>query len=282
MISGPDWLGLHGKVCVVTGAGGGIGAAIVRAFAEMGGRVALLDRDIAAAERAASALTGAPGQLLPLSCNVTDPENVQSTANAIRRSLGPCEVLVNNAGVLKPGSLASLPVDDWNAMLAINLSGYFVCAQIFAQHMLERNGGSMVHVASIAARQPQGFSGAYSVSKAGIVMLSRQLALELGPHGIRSNSVSPGLIRTPLTEKFYEQEDVAERRAAIVPAGRVGTPGDVADVVAFLASGRSAYVNGDDITVDGGFSLALMGQIPRPGYEANGPAATHEYLSGRR
>ncbi len=264
-----DWLGLWGKVCVVTGAGGGIGAAIAQVFVQSGARVALLDRDIAAAEGAATALNGEPGQLLPLSCDVADQENVRSAANAIHDALGPCDVLVNNAGVLRPGPLASLPLSEWNAMLAVNLTGYFLCAQVFAQHMLERNAGSMIHIASIAARQPQGFSGAYSVGKAGIVMLSRQLALELGSRGIRSNTVSPGLIRTPLTEKFYEQADVAARRAAIVPTGRVGKPRDIADVVAFLASHRSAYVNGDDITVDGGFSLALMGQVPRPGYEAN-------------
>ncbi len=262
-----DWLGLSGQVCVVTGAGGGIGSAIAESFVQAGAKVVLLDRDRAASERAACAMHAGAAQLLLLECDVSDPGSVAAAAAEVSRSIGPCDVLVNNAGLLRSSPLASLSVSEWNSMLAVNLTGYFTCAQVFGQQMFDRRCGSIVHVASIAARQPQGFSGAYSVSKAAIVMLSRQLALEWGPRGIRSNVVSPGLIRTPLTEKFYEQQDFAERRAAIVPARRVGAPRDVADVVLFLASNRADYVNGDEITVDGGFSLALMGQIPRPGYE---------------
>jgi NAD(P)-dependent dehydrogenase (short-subunit alcohol dehydrogenase family) len=262
-----DWLGLGGRVCVVTGAGSGIGSAIAEGFARAGAKVALLDRDRAANERAAAVLHAKAGHVLPLECDVSDPGSVVAAAAEILRSIGPCDVLVNNAGFLKPGPLASLPLSEWNTMLAVNLTGYFICAQVFGRQMFDRRSGSIVHVASIAARQPQGFSGAYSVGKAGIVMLSRQLALEWGPHGVRSNVVSPGLIRTPLSEKFYEQQDIAERRAAIVPTRRIGVPRDIADVVLFLACDRASYVNGDEITVDGGFSLALMGQIPRPGYE---------------
>jgi len=262
-----DWLALNGQVCVVTGAGGGIGSAIADGFAEAGAKVVLLDRDREASERAAAAIHGKAGSALPLECDVSDPASVAAAAAEVSRAIGACDVLVNNAGFLRAGPLASLSVSEWNSMLAVNLTGYFICAQAFGQQMLDRGRGCIVHVASIAARQPQGFSGAYSIGKAGIVMLSRQLALEWGPRGIRSNVVSPGLIRTPLSEKFYEQQDFAARRAAIVPSRRVGAPRDVADVVVFLASNRAGYVNGDEITVDGGFSLALMGQIPRPGYE---------------
>jgi len=265
-----DWLGLEGRVCVVTGAGGGIGSAIAEGFARGGGRVALLDRDGAASARVAAGLPAQPANVLPLTCDVADPDSVAAAASEILRVLGPCDVLVNNAGFLKPGPLASLPLSEWNAMLAVNLTGYFTCAQMFGGQMFGHGRGSIVHIASIAARQPQGLSGAYSVGKAGVVMLSRQMALEWGPRGIRSNVVSPGLIRTPLSEKFYQQPGAADRRAAIVPTRRIGTPCDIADAVLFLASDRAGYVNGDEITVDGGFSQVLMGQIPRPGYD-DGP-----------
>jgi glucose 1-dehydrogenase len=121
-------------------------------------------------------------------------------------------------------------------------------------------------VASVAAHHPQPRSGAYSASKAGVAILSRQLALEWGPSGIRSNVVSPGLIRTPLSEAFYQAPGVSERRAAMVPSRRVGTPEDIADVVLYLASDRAGYVNGADVAVDGGFAAVLMETVPRPGF----------------
>ena len=125
----------------------------------------------------------------------------------------------------------------------------------------------MVHIASIASRFPQAASGAYSVSKAGVVMLSQQIALEWGPLGVRSNVVSPGLVRTPMSEAFYQAEGVAERRAKAVPLGRVATPDDIAEVVIYLGSDRAGYVNGEDICVDGGFGRTTMSTVPRPGFE---------------
>ncbi len=150
----------------------------------------------------------------------------------------------------------------------MNLSGYFLCAQAFGRQMREAKRGSLVHIASVAAHHPQTRSGAYSASKAGVAILSQQLALEWGPLGIRSNVVSPGLIRTPLSEAFYQEPGVTERRAAIVPSRRVGQPRDIADTVIYLASDRAAYVNGADVAVDGGFSSVLMDLVPRPGFQA--------------
>ena len=124
----------------------------------------------------------------------------------------------------------------------------------------------MVHIASIAATNPQPRSGAYSASKAAAAMLSRQLALEWGPDGIRSNVVSPGFIRTPMSEAFYQQPDVKERREKMLPSRRIGTPQDIADAVIFLASPRSAYVNGAEILVDGGLDQVMMELTPRPGF----------------
>jgi NAD(P)-dependent dehydrogenase (short-subunit alcohol dehydrogenase family) len=263
---GEEWLGLAGATAVITGAGGGIGRAIALGFARAGAAaLALLDRDEAAASGTAREIAGP--RALALACDVADPASVAAAAVRAEAELGPADVLVNNAGLLRPGPLATLSFAEWNALIATNLTGYFLCAQEFGRPMLARRRGTLVHVASIAASHPQGFSGAYSVSKAGVVMLSRQLAVEWGESGIRSNVVSPALVRTPMSEAFYRVPAIAERRAAMVPLKRVAAPADIAEVVLFLASPRSGYVNGEEILVDGGFARTLMDLVPRPGFD---------------
>ena len=262
-----DWLGLAGQNCAVTGAAGGIGRAIALGLAGAGCRVALLDRD---ADGLAETLrlvqeSGAEGRAI--GCDVSDPASVALAAQASLDAFGPCAVLVNNAGLLRPGPLATISLAEWNLLLSINLSGYLLCAQQFGSQMRMRGRGALVHIASIAGQHATGFSGAYSVAKAGIVMLSRQLATEWGGAGIRSNVVSPGMILTPLSQAFYDDPAITAARSAVIPAGRIGRPEDIADAVLFLASPRAAYVTGDEITVDGGFSRSIMGLIPRPGYE---------------
>jgi glucose 1-dehydrogenase len=148
----------------------------------------------------------------------------------------------------------------------VNLTGYLICAQAFGPGMMQRGSGALVHIASIAASNPQPRSGAYSPSKAAVAMLSRQMALEWGPQGIRSNIVSPGLIRTPMSESFYQAPGIKERREAMLPSRRIGTPQDIADAVLFLASPRAGYVNGAEILADGGLSTVVMEQTPRPGF----------------
>lgn len=266
-----DWLDLADRVAVVTGAGGGIGRATAVALAAAGCRVGLLDRaaDTLAATRAEIEASG--GTVAALACDIADPDSVADAARRSHDALGPCDILVNNAGMLQPGKLEDLPVAEWNRLLAVNLTGYFVASQEFGRQM-HGSGGVLVHVASIAATHPTGFGGAYSVAKAGVVMLSRQLAMEWAPYGIRSNCVSPGMIQTPLSQAFYEQPGATERRAATIPSARIGQPGDIADAVLFLASPRSGYVNGDEIVVDGAFTRNLMSFIPRAGYEPVRPA----------
>ena len=261
-----SWLGLEGRTCVITGAGGGIGRATALAFAAAGARVVLLERDEANLATTAKEVAAQSGQAAAaIACDVSDQASVEAAAEQAERAAGRCHILMNNAGILRPGALASLTLAEWNALMSVNLTGYFLCAQAFGRQMLAGSGGAIVHTASIAASEPQGASGAYSVSKAGVAMLSRLIALEWGPR-VRSNVVSPGLVETPMSQAFYQVEGVREKRSAMTTAKRIGRPQDIADAALFLASDRASYVTGQELIVDGGFSQMLMSLVPRPGY----------------
>jgi glucose 1-dehydrogenase len=253
-------------VCVVSGAGSGIGAAIAQGLAAVGARVALLDRNAEGAGRLAAALRGQGGDALAVACDIADEAAVKVAARRVRQELGPCNALINNAGLLRAGSLDSVSLADWNTVLAVNLTGYLLCSREFGRDMLEAGHGSIVHVASIAALHPQSRSGSYSPSKAGVLLMSRQMATEWGPQGVRSNAVCPGMIRTALSAKFYDEPGFEERRAAVTASRRVGEPIDIANPAIFLASDRSSYMNGAELLVDGGLGCMLMDMVPRPGF----------------
>ena len=265
--NGRDWLGLHDRACVITGAASGIGRETAIQFATVGAKVVAIDRDGDGCSQTAEEVRKQGGVGLALECDVSEVEDVSAAVGRTLSTFGRCDVLINNAGVLQPGRLEALSLADWNELLQINLTGYFLCSQAFGRDMVARGSGVLVHIASIAASQPQGMSGAYSASKAGVAMLSRQLAFEWGPRGIRSNAISPGLIRTPLSESFYQAPGVKERREAAVPLRAIGRPLDIANVAVFLASFRAGYISGQDIVVDGGLSQTLMSHVPRPGYD---------------
>ncbi len=261
-----SWLGLEGKLAVITGAAGGMGRAMAESFTAAGARVALLDLSAEATKALADEINAKGGRAAGFACNTADQAQVEATAAAVASQCGDADILVNNAGILRPGPLDSITLQQWNELLAVNLTGYLLCAQAFGKAMRARKSGAMIHIASIAASNPQPRSGAYSASKAGVALLSRQIALEWGPDGIRSNIISPGLIRTNMSEAFYQAPGVAERRAAIVPSRRIGTGQDIADATLFLASPRASYVNGAEILVDGGVDQIMMDFVPRPGF----------------
>lgn len=259
------WLGLERRVCVVTGAGSGIGAETARQFAAAGAWVAVVDRDAESAAAVAADIERKGGRALGVVADVAKADAVAAAAARTHKELGPCRVLVNNAAVRNREVLLDIDLEAWNRVLAVNLTGALVCTQAFAPQMIAAgNGGSIVHVASLLGHHPQIDSGAYSVSKAGLGMLSRVLALELAPHRIRSNVVSPGFTRTPANEASYRDPGTAAAREGRIPLGRVASPADLADVIVFLASDRAGYVTAQDLLVDGGVDATLMGVVPRP------------------
>ncbi len=256
------WLNLEGRVCVVTGAAGGIGRAIVQTLSEVGAIPVLLDLELEKVKAAAEGLTG---EYLALQCDVSSEDDVQKAKDAVIRTLGCCDVLVNNAAVLRPKPLRESRLADWQAGIAINLNGYYNCARIFGEDMLQRESGTMVHVGSITAHfpQPQGLD--YAPAKAAIGILSQQIAAEWGGKGIRSNVVNPGMIQTAMTAMLNADPAITAQRAALPASKRLGKPEDIANVVAFLASERSSYVNGAELMATGGLHVMLMSFIPQPG-----------------
>src|SRR5438874_5793943 len=154
-----NWLGLKDRVCVVTGAGGGIGRAVAFGMAGAGASVVLLDKDEERCRATADMLRPNGARTLALACDIADPKSVATVEHA-SRAVGPCDILVNNAGMLLPGSLATVLLEEWNQLLSVNLTGYLLCAQAFGKPMIERGRGAIVHTASIAGSNAQGFSGA--------------------------------------------------------------------------------------------------------------------------
>ncbi len=260
-----DWLGLRGRVCVVTGAGSGIGAETARELARAGAWVAVLDRHQEAAAAVVAEIQKVGGQAIALCADIADPDTVSVAAQRVEQAFGACQVLVNNAAIRHREPLMDIGLDAWNRVLSVNLTGALVCTQAFAAQMIAAGqGGSLIHVASLIAHFPQGGSGPYCASKAAMISLSNTLAIELAPHRIRSNIVSPGQIRTPASEVVYSDPVLAAARARAHPAGRVGKPEDLANTIAFLASDRSDFINAQEILVDGGISVTLMDANKRP------------------
>ncbi len=241
---------LDGKVALVTGAAQGIGEATARLLSSEGANVACADVNLGGVEALAGNIGG-----MALGGSVAEPETAAAWVRAIVDGWGRLDVLINNAGITRDAMSHKMTMDQWDAVLSVNLKGSFVCSQAAMAFMREHGGGAIVNTASIAAFGNIGQAN-YSASKAGIVGLTRTLALEGARGGIRVNAVAPGFVETPMTSTI--PDDLREQMIAKIPLKRTAKPEDVAKVHLFLVSDDSAYVTGQLIVIDGGLTLGGM------------------------
>jgi NAD(P)-dependent dehydrogenase (short-subunit alcohol dehydrogenase family) len=244
---------LQGKAAIVTGGGAGIGGAISILFAREKARVAVADIDFGAAQATAAKIAENGGSALALRADVRSAGEVERMVRDAVTALGGLDILVNNAGVGTDGDVVQLPEEEWRRVLDVNLTGVFLCCKYAIPHMKRGGGGSIVNIASIAARVGGSVSCVYPASKAGVVALSRNTALKFAVAGIRVNCVCPGHVDTALT---YTLKDPRVRKALIgsYPMGRLGTAEEIAAAVLFLASDESSFVTGSELVVDGGYT----------------------------
>ena len=246
---------LTDKTAVISGAASarGIGRASARLFANHGARVAILDLDAAAAKGAAEEL--GPGHI-GIGCDVGDLTNCRQAAEQAIAAFGKIDILINNAGISQPLKLMDIAPEDWQLVVDVNLTGVLYLSQAFIPHMRTRKQGSIACMSSVSAQRGGGIFGGphYSAAKAGVLGLSKAMARELGPDGIRVNSVTPGLIQTDITGGKLTPEMTADIIKGI-PLNRLGDAKDVANIYLFLASDLSAYVTGAVIDVNGGMLI---------------------------
>ncbi len=248
-----------GKTAVVTGAGQGIGRAIALNLAESGADIGLVVRSsVDKAAAVADEIQRLGRRVFVYKADIADEKALEAAMAAAAVDLGRIDVLVNNAGA--PGTrglaLHELSTQQWRAVIDVNIHGtYFACRSVIPR-MIAASGGAIINVSSIAALRPLAFWGSYSISKIGVVMLTRQLALELAQYGIRVNAVAPGLIATPRTESSLSDPELVTMRMPGLPFGRPGQPAEIAEIVSFLASGHASYITGQIVVADGGESDA--------------------------
>lgn len=261
-----SWLGLTGKVAVVTGAVGGMGTKIVAEFAKQGVNVALVDILEERVTQYSKEIHEKYGvNTLAVKCDASKEEDVDYAVKVVVDHFGKVDILVNTAAILHSSLFEELSLDEWQKTLDINLTGYFLMSQRFGRVMINQGKGSMVHISTLLSKFPETYSGAYSVTKAGVNMLSRQMAAEWGQYGVRSNCIMPSLVKTPLSENFYKNKEIEEKRKDITASKRIGNLDDIANAVLYLASDRSDYTNGTELAVEGGLGVMLGDQIAKPG-----------------
>jgi 3-oxoacyl-[acyl-carrier protein] reductase len=249
-----NYMDLSGKVALITGASSGIGAATANVMADLGASVAVgYNSNQHGAEQVVESIAQKGGKAISLSADMRITREIERLVAATIAQLGPIDILVNNAGsLLERISLMEIPEQRWDEVINLNLKSVMFCSQAVARAMIVRRTGSIINIVSIAGRNGGGpGAGAYSTAKGGLITLTKSLAKELAPHGVRVNGVSPGVIDTPFHEVFSTPEMMRNFEKSI-PLGRVGKSEEVATAIAFLASDAASYIVGETIEVNGG------------------------------
>ncbi len=253
---------LKDRVALVTGAGRGIGKAIALAYAREGAQVVINDVDRANAETAGAEVGAVGPKALVVEADIGRAADITRLVDTAIKERGRIDIVVNNAMKIVPGKLEELPEEAWDTTMNIGLKGVFLLSQAAARHMIRQRSGAFVNIASVAGLFPYNWAGAYSVVKAGVIMLTKLMALEWAPYGIRANAITPGYIRTPGTEAMYADPEIYEGRRKGVPMGRVGSGEDVARVAVFLASDEAQYTSGSIVGADGGQAVGYFLSVP--------------------
>jgi dehydrogenase/reductase SDR family protein 4 len=247
-------ISLRGKVALITGGGRGIGKAIARRLAEAGAGVVIASRKLENLQATAAECGGLPGQVVPIVCHVGQQDQLDNLVRTTEERLGPVDILVNNSATnLHQGSSLAITDAMLDKMVDINVKAALRLVRLTVPGMIARgSGGSIINIASIAGLEPQPDGLLYSFTKAGLIMITRSLAREFGPHGIRVNAVAPGLIQTDFSAYFWKNEDYRRQVETTQPIRRIGQPDEIGYLALYLASHEASFVTGQVFVIDGG------------------------------
>jgi meso-butanediol dehydrogenase / (S,S)-butanediol dehydrogenase / diacetyl reductase len=249
---------LDGKVAAITGAGSGIGAATARLFAREGARVAVVDIREEAARTVTREIQAGGGEAIALGADVSSPDDAERIAGETASAFGALHVLHNNAGVLLPGSVTTISLEDWARTLAVNLTGAFLCSRFAIPLIIQNGGGAVINTSSSAGLVAEKDIAAYSATKGALVLLTKQMALDYARDGVRVNCICPGWIDTPFNDPVVERSGGPEAMGPFidqfVPMGRQGEPDEVASAALFLASDEASLITGHALVVDAGLT----------------------------
>ncbi len=249
-----DLFDLHGRTALVTGASSGIGKKVAEAYLQAGAQVAIAARHFEVLEKVAAELASTGGTVMPIGCDVTQPDQVSRMVNHVTAELGGLDIAVCNAGIITQKASLEMSPEEFQAMQDTNVTGVFLTAQAAARAMVgQGRGGAIINTASMSGHiinVPQQ-ARHYCTSKSAVIQLTKALAVELAPHNIRVNSVSPGYILTELVEPMAEYHRLWEPK---IPLGRIGRPEELTGLYLYLASDASSYMTGSDVVIDGGYT----------------------------
>ncbi|OIO26439.1 short-chain dehydrogenase [Candidatus Micrarchaeota archaeon CG09_land_8_20_14_0_10_55_25] len=246
---------LEGKTAIVTGAGSGIGAGIAKMFAKEGAKVVLVGWHLDKAEKTASGIRGAGAQAIAIKCDVSNAKEVKALVDAVIKRFKKIDILVNNAGVYVPHSVEDVSEKEWDKVMSIDLKGVMLCSKHVIPFMRKQGKGKIVNIASIAGEVGFAQSAAYCAAKGGVILLTKEMALDYAKERINVNAICPGIIVTAMTKDMLKDKKTSDALMQQTPVGRFGQPEDIAFAAVYLASDESDFVTGETLIVDGGWTI---------------------------